>query len=206
MKKSILFDYGRTLVKHPEDGAGLEIVKKTGLTNEKDVEIVRNAVFSVGKYLNFLDEDSLDRDEYKKLLLNDIPPHLAAYALKAADYHIGELKMIDGMEELLIKLKKDGYKLYITSNMDKLHVSQMKDMEIMKYFDDTIFSSQIKVRKPYAGFFNAALEKFGVKAEECIFIDDLEENVAGGEKCGITGFVFKGNAKEAEDFIYSRNK
>ena len=90
--------------------------------------------------------------------------------------------------------------------MDKLHVSQMKDMEIMKYFDDTIFSSQIKVRKPYAGFFNAALEKFGVKAEECIFIDDLEENVAGGEKCGITGFVFKGNAKEAEDFIYSYNR
>ena len=67
--------------------------------------------------------------------------------------------MIDGMEELLIKLKKDGYKLYITSNMDKLHVSQMKDMKIMKYFDDTIFSSQIKVRKPYAGFFEKALGK-----------------------------------------------
>lgn len=203
MKKNIFFDYGRTLVKHPEDGAGLEIVKKTGLTNEKDVEIVRNAVFSVGKYLNFLDEDSMERDEYKKLLLNDIPPHLAEYALKAADYHIGELGMIDGMEELLIRLKKDGFKLYITSNMDKLHVSQMKDVEILKYFDDVIFSSQIRVRKPYEGFFEKALEKFGVKAEDCIFIDDLEENVEGAKKCGIEGFVFKGNAKDAEDFIYS---
>ena len=206
MKKNIFFDYGRTLVTHPEDGAGLEIVKKTGLTDEKDIEIVRNAVFSVGKYLNFLDEDSMERDEYKRLLLNDIPPHLAEYALKAADYHIGELKMIDGMEELLIKLKKDGFKLYITSNMDKLHVSQMKDIEIVKYFDDCIFSSQIKVRKPYRGFFEKAFEKFGVKAEDCIFIDDLEENIKGGEDCGITGFVFKGIAKDTEDFIYSHNK
>ena len=206
MKKNIFFDYGRTLVKHPEDGAGLEIVKKTGLTDEKDIEIVRNAIFSVGKYLNFLDEASMERDEYKKLLLNDIPPHLAEYALKAADYHIGELGMIDGMEDLLIKLKKDGFKLYITSNMDKLHVSQMKDIEIMKYFDDAIFSSQIKIRKPFKGFFEKALEQFGVKAQDCLFIDDLEENVEGAKVCGIEGFVFKGNAKDAEDFIYSYNR
>ena len=64
-------------------------------------------------------------------------------------------------------------------------------------------SSQIKIRKPYEGFFNAALEKFNVKAEDCLFIDDLAENVEGAKECGIAGFVFKGIAKEAEDFIYS---
>ena len=111
--KNIFFDYGRTLVEHPEDGVGLKIVKNTGLTNDEDIELVRNAVFSVGKYLNFVDEGSMSRDEYKRLLLDEIPERLHSYTLKAADYHISELPLINGMESLLKKLKADGYKLYI---------------------------------------------------------------------------------------------
>lgn len=205
MRKNIFFDFGRTIVEHPEDGAGLEIVKKTGITNEKDAEIVRNAVFSVGKYLNFLDEGSLERDEYKRLLSEDVSERLKDYALKAADYHITELPVIKGIEELLTKLKKDGFKLYITSNLDVYHAEQMYKTEISKYFDGMIFSSEVKVRKPFKGFFDAACERFDVKPEDCIFIDDLEENVIGAEKCGIKGFVFMGSALEAEKFIYSQN-
>ena len=206
MKKNILFDFGRTIVKHPEDGAGLEIVKSTGLTDEKDIEMVRNAVFSVGKYLNFLDEGSMERDEYKKHIREDLPEYLGDYAVKAADYHLSKLEVIDGVEQMLINLKQNGYKLYITSNLDCYHVGHFNDLYISKYFDDVIFSSQIKIRKPFEGFFQKALKKFGVKAEECIFVDDLEENVTGAEKCGIAGFVFKGNPADAEEFIYSHNE
>lgn len=204
--KNIFFDYGRTIVEHPEDGVGLKIVKNTGLTNDEDIELVRNAVFSVGKYLNFVDEGSMSRDEYKRLLLEEIPKHLHSYTLKAADYHISELPIINGMEELLQKLKDDGYKLYITSNMSEYHAEQIRKTDIIKYFDDVIFSAEIKVRKPYRKFFEAAISKFGVNPEETVFIDDLEENVEGAKECGIDGFVFKGDAKAAEEYIYSKNK
>ena len=201
--KALFFDFGRTVVRHPEDGVGLEIVKETGVENEADARLIRDAVFSVSKYVNFIDEGSMSRDTYKKLLCEDLPERLVPYALKAADYHIGRLPMIDGMKELLTKLRTDGFKLYITSNLDDYHADQMPQTETARYFDDMLFSSKIKVRKPYPEFFQTALKTFGVKAEGCLFIDDLEENVRAAEACGIRGLVFRGDPKQAQDFIYA---
>ena len=201
--KALFFDFGRTIVQHPEDGVGLEIVKETGVENEEDARLIRDAVFSVAKYANFIDEGSMSRDTYKELLSKDVPERLVPYALKAADYPISRLPMIDGMRELLTKLRADGFKLYITSNLDEYHADQMPQTETAQYFDAMLFSSKIKVRKPYPEFFQAALQTFDVKAEDCLFIDDLEENVRAAEACGIKGLVFHGDPKEAEQFIYA---
>lgn len=200
--KNIFFDFGRTLVEHPEDGAGLRIVLDTGVGNVEDAKIIRDEVFSVEKYLNDLDADMMSYDEYREMVVRAVPKRLQKYAEKAVMYDIRRLSMIDGMEELLIKLKNDGYKLFITSNMNRRHAKQMREHYIAKYFDDMIFSAEIRTRKPYKEFFEAAFSQFGVKACETLFIDDLEENIEGGEACGIKGFVFKGDAKAAEQFIY----
>ncbi len=204
--KALFFDFGRTLVEHPEDGVGLEIVRETGVTDEADAALIRDAVFSVSKYANFIDEGSMSRETYKQLLSRDVPERLVPYALQAADYPISRLPMIAGMKELLLKLKQDGYSLYITSNLDEYHADQMPDTEVARYVDGMIFSSKIKVRKPFPEFFHTALATFGVKAEECLFIDDLEENVRCAERCGIRGFVFRGIPSEAERFIYANSK
>lgn len=201
--KNIFFDFGRTLVEHPEDGAGLRVVLNTGIESREDAELVRNEIFSVEKYMNDLDAGKMTYDEYRDMVVGAVPEHLRKYAAEAVMYDIRELPMIDGMEELLKKLKNDGYHLYITSNLNTRHAKQMREHKIAKYFDDMLFSGEIKVRKPFRGFFDKACEQFGVKAEESLFIDDLEENIIGGEECGIRGFVFRGDAKEAEEFIYN---
>ena len=200
--KNIFFDFGRTIVEHPEDGAGLRIVKSYGIEDETDAALVRDTLFSIGKYAGLMDEGAMTRDEYRQKLCSDLPEYLHEKAVAAADYNIGRLPLIDGMEKLLAKLKADGFKLYITSNMDEYHAAQMRGIPIAKYFEDMIFSAEIKVGKPKAEFFFKAFEKFGVKAEDCLFIDDIADNVAAAEKLGIKGFVFKGNATDAEKFIY----
>ena len=200
--KTIFFDFARTIVQHPEDGAGLEIVKSYGVTDKNDMEIIRNSIFCVGKYLNNLDDGSLSRDEYRRLLREELPEHLGDIAVKAADYHMSMLPPIEGMKALLKKLKNDGFKLYITSNLDEYHSAQMSETEYADYFDGMFFSCEIGVRKPHKKFFEEALKKFNVRAEDCLFIDDLEENVLGARECNIKSFVFKGSAEEAESFIY----
>ena len=80
MIKAVFFDFGRTIVQHPEDGVGLESVRETGGENEADARRVRDAVFSVSKYANFIDEGSMTRETYKELLAKDVPPHLVPYA------------------------------------------------------------------------------------------------------------------------------
>ncbi|MBO5452733.1 MAG: HAD family phosphatase [Clostridia bacterium] len=202
MIKNILFDFGRTLVEHPEDGAGRRIIEESGIKNEQDIIRVQKIIFNVEKYLNRLDENSLEREEYKKLLKFELEERFHQAIPLIADYNINKLPLLKDTLYMLKKLKQDGYRLFITSNLDLLHASQMENHEIAKYFDGMVFSSQIGVRKPFREFFETALEKFGVNAEECIFIDDLKENVDGGERCGIKGFVFNDNAQEAIDFIY----
>ncbi len=202
--RHIFFDFGRTIVEHPEDGAGLRIVKATGVTDEADAALIRDVVFSAAKYANDLDDGSITREQYKQLLRGDLPARLHGYALAAADYHISALPVLPGMLDLLKKLKADGYKLYITSNLDEKHAGEMKDTVIAPYFDAMLFSSHIRIRKPHAGFFETALAQFGVKAEECLFIDDLADNIAAAEACGIKSLLFRGDAAEAERFIYAQ--
>ncbi len=202
-KPYIFFDYGRTVVEHPGDAD--HILTERGITDPGELKTVRSIIFSMDRYLNDLDEGTLPREVYHETLKKQLPPHLLEAALGAADYHIGELRVLPGMEELLIRLKQKGFKLFITSNMDELHSAQMAKVPVTRHFDGMLFSSEVKARKPSSAFFKAVLERFGVKPEECLFIDDLAENVAGAAKCGIRGLVFRGDASEAERFIYAEN-
>ena len=40
-----------------------------------------------------------------------------------------------------------------------------------------------------------ALQRFGIKAEETVFIDDNPNNVAAANALGITGILFEGKEK-----------
>jgi putative hydrolase of the HAD superfamily len=205
--KTVFFDFGRTLVCHPEDGAGEAVVRRFGLTDSSEVKLVRDAVFSVKGAVGALDNGEITRDEYKKTVLAIVPEHLREVTEKTMDYPISWLPMIDGMEELLIKLKSDGFKLCIASNMDTYHAAQMRKHPILaKYFDEMVFSAEIKVGKPSALFYEKALDICGEKAENVLFIDDLEANVRGAEAVGIKSLLFKGDAVEAQRFIYENKQ
>ena len=50
------------------------------------------------------------------------------------------------------------------------------------------------VMKPQPEIYRLCLERFGLKAEECFFIDDVPANIEGACRCGISGTVFRGDA------------
>ena len=203
--KAIFFDFGRTLVEHPEDGAGEAVVRRYGITDDREVKLVRDALFSLKGAMKGLDDASISREEYSIQVLSEVPCHLHEKVKQAMEYPISWLPVIDGMEDLLIKLKKDGFKLYIASNMDLLHAAQMREHPLAGYFDKMVFSSEIRVGKPKTEFFGKLLEVCNEAPENSLFIDDLADNVAAAQICGIKGLVFKGSALEAEKFIYDNN-
>jgi len=49
--------------------------------------------------------------------------------------------------------------------------------------------------KPDPRIFELALQRFGIKAEETVFIDDNPKNVAGANALGIRGILFEGKDK-----------
>ena len=45
--------------------------------------------------------------------------------------------------------------------------------------------------KPEKQIYDYLLQKYNLTAKECIFLDDLEENVLAASKIGINGVCFK---------------
>ena len=58
-------------------------------------------------------------------------------------------------------------------------------------FEHMIISAEIGFAKPDARIYEYALEKFGVQASEALFVDDIQENVAGCEALGMHGVLFR---------------
>jgi HAD superfamily hydrolase (TIGR01509 family) len=54
-----------------------------------------------------------------------------------------------------------------------------------------IISAEVGAVKPEPKIFQIALEHFGVKPKEAVFVDDFYINIEGCEKVGIKGIHFK---------------
>jgi putative hydrolase of the HAD superfamily len=59
-------------------------------------------------------------------------------------------------------------------------------------FDAIVISGEVGLHKPGPEIFELALTEIGLAAAECVFIDDLRENIAGAEAVGITGILHRG--------------
>lgn len=83
-------------------------------------------------------------------------------------------------------LKEKGYGIYLLSNYSEdLFTKHTKDASFMKEIDGKVVSYEIHIAKPDPEIYRYLLKKYELKAEECIFFDDREENVQGAIKEGI---------------------
>lgn len=94
---------------------------------------------------------------------------------------------------LVSALKRRGYTLVLGSNTNALHSSQFRRQfaATLAHFDRLVLSHEVGQAKPSAGFFEACASAAGVPPGDCIFIDDLEENVDGARRAGMRGLVFR---------------
>lgn len=74
--------------------------------------------------------------------------------------------------ELAKKLYEKEYKLYVLSNMANLTFEYFKDDEFFKICDGIIISAHEHIKKPDRKVFEILLDRYNLKPEESIFIDD----------------------------------
>ncbi len=199
MLKNIIFDYGNTIIRYDTR----EMVTSFGVTDETEIEILMRICFD-RKYWDRLDDGTLTQEDFVSGVVGELPLSLKEVGEKICNNWYAVTPIIDGMDTLIKKLKKDGYKLYLLSNICLMLANDTSKFKLYnEYFDGGVMSSPIKLIKPNTDIFQHLLEKYSLKAEECLFVDDLLPNVEGAEKCGIHGFRFCNNAQELEKFIYN---
>ncbi len=95
-----------------------------------------------------------------------------------------------GMDHLIRSLK-DRYRLICLSNTNSLHFNHcLNNFEILKTFELFILSYRVGIKKPDHRIYHNALETAQLKAQECVYIDDIAQYTAAAEKIGITSIEF----------------
>ena len=64
-------------------------------------------------------------------------------------------------------------------------------LDFVPHTDGGIFSCKVKLTKPDPAIYKLLLERYGLRAEECVFLDDTLRNVNAAEALGIHGIHFQ---------------
>jgi len=99
------------------------------------------------------------------------------------------LNLYDGVIELLEGLKDAGKGVYLLSNaQESFTVPEMDELDILKYFDGIMISSEEGVCKPQRQFFEKLMEKYHLRPEECLMVgNDKISDMLGAKNVGIDG-------------------
>ena len=104
-------------------------------------------------------------------------------------------------ESWIRSLKASGFKVYCLSNLSGLIYDGCSgELGFLGMVDGYILSWREKLAKPDPQIYHLLLDRYSLRAEECIYIDDSETNVLAAADLGMTGIVFQ-DQKQAEHEI-----
>lgn len=94
--------------------------------------------------------------------------------------------------EILYALKRAGHTLYGLSNWSAETFRRIRHKHaFMDLFEAIVLSGEVKVIKPDPRIYALLLDKVNRPAEECLFIDDSEMNVAAAGRLGFQTIRFE---------------
>jgi len=93
----------------------------------------------------------------------------------------------------LLQALKASYPLYLLSNTNEVHYRHLQDTYgVARHFQELILSYEVGHAKPDAAIYQVVLERSGLAAANCVFVDDLPGNVAAARALGMHGIQFTG--------------
>ena len=189
MIRHIVFDMGQVLVQF---SAGL-FSERLRLSAE-DAELIRREVLTTVEWVRMDRGTISDDDDALARMCARLPLRLhdtAAYLVRRWN---DPIVPVPGMADVARDLKAAGYDLYLLSNAATRQHTYWHDIPGSEYFSGTFISADYHLLKPEDAIYQAFFKKFGLKPEECLFIDDSAPNIEASENAGMAGIVFHGDA------------
>ncbi|MFI6578243.1 HAD family hydrolase [Nocardiopsis sp. NPDC050513] len=106
----------------------------------------------------------------------------------------------EGFVEFLRGLGMDGYRLaLLTNNVVEWEELWRATLPADDLFDVVVNSAHEGVRKPAPEIYRLVLERLGTTPERCVFVDDLEANLAAAAEIGMATVHFQHNEQAAAE-------
>lgn len=192
MIKNIIFDVTNVLLLFKRD------YLLGNFYQGEDFEFLKEKIFYDWEKM---DEGLLTCEEHLERVLKTLPEKYHKIAIGVLTTWENYMTCTNATYNYIKELKNEGYKLYILSNMTPHFIERDSMFPVISLFDGKVYSAPIKLLKPNAEIYRYLLNKYNLKANETLFIDDLKENVLGAEKVGIKSFQFNHNLYKLKEWI-----
>ncbi len=179
MIKNIIFDVGEVLLGY----RWKEMLMDYGLKESEAIR-VGNLIFNDNLWTQ-LDMQSEPTESIIKKYELKYPDEAVVIRWFIEHGELMQVKRYDVWDKVHT-LKQAGYKIYLLSNYSKdLFEKHTKDAVFLNDIDGMVVSYQIHKIKPDPDIYRYLLQKYSLKAEECIFFDDRNDNTVAAQKLGI---------------------
>lgn len=197
MIKNIIFDCGRVIMQYDE-----QYISSFFTENEDDAKLLATVAMH-RKYWNAFDEGVLTTEVYLERVKEELPERLHAAVEKLAAGWTSHMPPVDGIPEVIEEIKASGKGLYLLSNFNQRLRGELHLAPSLLLFDGLVISGEIGMVKPNENIYRYLLDTYKLDPAECIFIDDRGDNIEAGEKLGIKGYLFDGDAEKLREYLKS---
>ena len=183
MIKNIIFDMGGVLIDYNPE--------KTlyGMFDRQTADILLREIFR-NKIWTDKDRGMIFPDEIMEQKRGSIPAEVFEKVSEMVDNFYPYMPPFEKMYDLVKLLKNKGYGIYLLSNASSDFHIRREGIPALSLFDGVVVSADYKLLKPEKEIYLTLFEKFGLKPEECFFIDDVQANIDGAKMAGMDGHCY----------------
>jgi epoxide hydrolase-like predicted phosphatase len=149
-----------------------------------------------GKHpLHELEKGHISEPEFLHLMADNLEPELGhrPEMHRFSEIYFRALEPNEPMVALMRDLKGRGLRMaLLTNNVREWEPHWRKMLPVDEIFEVIVDSGFVGLRKPEPEIYALTLERLGdVRAEQCLFVDDVEENCAAASKLGMTAVHYR---------------
>ncbi|MCC8196940.1 MAG: HAD family hydrolase [Ruminococcus sp.] len=209
MYKTCIFDFYGTLCDIRTDETKPELWEKLALFYSFQgavytPEELMNGYFSIVSELETEFREIRIEQVFKELFLQKGIPADDALAIHTGQFFrvlsIEHLRLYDGAKDMLERLRKNGRKVYLLSNAQRIFTEyEIKSLGVYDCFDDIFISSDHNCKKPDIEFYNKLIAKHDIDVNTAIMIgNDGVYDINGGKSAGLHTLYIKSDISPDE--------
>lgn len=194
---ALIFDFGNVVAHFDYNRAADVLGRRAGLTGAALMERVRGRGFA--QLVREFESGRIAAEEFSRGMaeLAGLEFSHAEFAAAWADI----FTLNEPVARLVAELKACGHRLVLGSNTNDLHAAQFRRQfaGTLAHFDRLVLSYEVGHVKPASEFYLACATAADAAPADCVFIDDLAENVEGARAAGLAALLYREPAELRAD-------